>query len=332
MATLESGYSPSYSEKAAILTGNPNRVTVEVEDSIDKAFWSDLLCEICPEKEFHFDPYSTITKEKGIIKRIGKGKAQILKASSEFNEWHIGCVDSDYDWILSDYTNEGEIICKNKHLLQTYSYSIENLLCLSCTLADFCQTTTEESTNFNFIDYLDRLSKIVYPLLIWSAYLYSKGNHSFTPTAWRDILVNTEMNSEESLMLIEKKAKEKTEEFKKMSSDVLLEKKKFEEKLIRNKSISEDNAYLFVRGHELFDHILNSVLNPTIAKLRRMHYDSLKKANIDETSRRNELRKYQEKEKPIRELLYKNYQYKGNTSLYTSIISDVSKIWRSNDK
>ena len=39
MATLESAFNPTYSENASILTGNPNRVTVEVEDNIDKAFW-----------------------------------------------------------------------------------------------------------------------------------------------------------------------------------------------------------------------------------------------------------------------------------------------------
>ena len=43
MATLESGFNPTYSENASILTGNPNRVTVEVEDTIDRDFWSDLL-------------------------------------------------------------------------------------------------------------------------------------------------------------------------------------------------------------------------------------------------------------------------------------------------
>ena len=43
MATLITGYNPQYSENASILTGNPDRVTVEVEDNIDEAFWKDLL-------------------------------------------------------------------------------------------------------------------------------------------------------------------------------------------------------------------------------------------------------------------------------------------------
>ena len=116
MATLESGFNPTYSENASILTGNPNRVTVEVEDTIDRDFWSDLLEELCPEKEFHFDPYHTILNEDGSSERTGKGKSQIINASADFNAWHIGCVDSDYDWILSDYTDAGKTISGNKYL------------------------------------------------------------------------------------------------------------------------------------------------------------------------------------------------------------------------
>ena len=189
MATLESGFNPTYSENASILTGNPNRVTVEVEDTIDRDFWSDLLGELCPEKEFHFDPYHTILKDDGGSDRTGKGKSQIIKASSDFNVWHIGCVDSDYDWILSDHTEAGKAISSSKYLLQTYAYSIENLMCLSCTLGDFCCENTEETPELDFVDYLNRLSKAVYPLLVWSTYLCSKGNLSFTPAAWREVLV-----------------------------------------------------------------------------------------------------------------------------------------------
>lgn len=327
MATLESGYNPAYSESASILTGNPNRVTVEVEDTIDKDFWSDLLCEICPEKEFHFDPYHTVTKGDSITERTGKGKAQIIKASAEFNAWHIGCVDSDYDWILSAYTDNGKLITQNKHLLQTYAYSIENLMCLSCTLDDFCSAITEEKTDFNFVDYLNRLSKVVYPLLMWSVYLYSKGNLSFPPTAWRDVLVNTEKNPECSLALIEKKTKEKIEEFEKCFSEEILEKEDFVCSLISNKNITEDIAYLYVRGHELYDHILNTVLNPIVARLRRCHYDSLRKVDISEDFRKNKQREYQRKDKSVRELLSRNYLYKNQTSIYGMIRDDVSKIW-----
>lgn len=327
MATLESGFNPTYSENASILTGNPNRVTVEVEDTIDRDFWSDLLEELCPEKEFHFDPYHTILNEDGSSERTGKGKSQIINASADFNAWHIGCVDSDYDWILSDYTNAGKAISGNKYLLQTYAYSIENLMCLSCTLEDFCRENTEEATEFDFDDNLTRLSKAVYPLLVWSTYLCSKGNQDFTQTSWREVLVNTEKDPEASLAIIEAKAKAKIEEFDKKYADKIIDKEDFEFQTVCMKNITEDDAYLYVRGHELFDHILYSVLNPVITKLRNQHYAVLRASGTDEDTRKIALREYQAKDKPVEKMLSKNYRYKNNTLIYNKIRADVVQIW-----
>lgn len=327
MATLESGFNPTYSENASILTGNPNRVTVEVEDTIDRDFWSDLLGELCPEKEFHFDPYHTILNEDGSSERTGKGKSQIINASADFNAWHIGCVDSDYDWILSDYTEAGKTISGNKYLLQTYAYSIENLMCLSCTLGDFCSENTEETTDFDFDDYLTRLSKTVYPLLVWSTYLCSKGNQDFTQTAWHEVLVNTEKDPEASLAQIEAKAKAKIEEFDKKYAGEITEKEGFEFLNICQKDVIKEDAYLYVRGHELFDQILNSILSPIIIDLHNQHREALKKSNLDKEACKTALRAYQEKVKPVKALLSKNYRYKNHTLIYKKIETDVMQIW-----
>ncbi len=328
MATLESGFNPTYSKNASILAGNPNRVTVEVEDTIDRDFWSDLLGELCPEKEFHFDPYHTILHEDGSSEQTGKGKSQIINAASGFNAWHIGCVDSDYDWILSDYTDAGKTISSTKYLLQTYSYSIENLMCLSCTLEDLCHENTEELTEFDFEDYLTRLSKAIYPLLVWSTYLCSKGTQDFTSTDWRKVLVNTEENPEASLAHIETKAKAKIEELNKNFAGEITDKEDFEFTHICQKDVTEEEAYLYVRGHELFDQILNSVLIPLIINLRNQHRETLRTSNMDEETCKNALREYQEKVKPVKLLLSKNYRYKHNTLIYDKIWADVVQIWQ----
>jgi hypothetical protein len=187
MATLDSGLNSAYSQAAASLTGDENRVTVEVEDVVDKLFWEDFLRSACPQKNFHFSCHSS----KGDSKEKIKGKSRIMKAASTFNTFHIGCVDGDYDWLLSDLTDYGrELVC-NKCLLHTYAYSIENLLCFSSTLKTFCSNITEESVSVDFCDYIRCLSKIIYPLLVWSIYLFGKGNADFTPTAWGDVLIST---------------------------------------------------------------------------------------------------------------------------------------------
>ena len=325
MATLISAYTPDESKKASVLTGKPNRVTVEVEDNIDREFWRDLLSDLCPEKELHFNCYQTIVKGKDVV--LAKGKTRIIKMADTLNDYHIGCVDSDYDWLLSGFTEDGKVITGNKYLLQTYAYSIENLMCLSSTLVDFCCNTTEETTDFDFSGYMSRLSQAVYPLLIWSLYLYSQGIETFTPTAWRDVLVNTIRDAEASLAMVAEKTKEKVETLDKDFASEIDEKDKLEAKLADEKSVNSDNAYLFVRGHELFDHLLNSVLNPMMSALRQQHYKKLQNSDLDSENRKSSLRAYQAKDSSIKQLLSHNYRYKGQTDLYDKIAHDVSMIW-----
>ena len=326
MATLISAYNPSYSENASILTGNPNRVVVEIEDSVDKGFWENILKEQCPSKDFHFNPYHTVLNDNDMGNRV-KGKTRIMEIADQMNDWHIGCIDSDYDWILSDYCDKGKTINDNKYLLQTYAYSFENLLCLSSTLNDFCQETTEECTDVDFNDYVQKVSATIYPLLIWSLYLYSKKNHDFTPTAWHDILISTLKDTKASLTLIEEKVKAKFDELNTIHASEISERDNLKETLSKTKEVTEENAYLFVRGHELFHHLVNSILKPVIEELRRQHYNRIKESDMEEYSRKTALKEYSNKQQSVNKLLYKNYRYKGKTSIYDMICRDVAKIW-----
>ena len=326
MSTLISAYNPSYSEKEARLTGNLNRVKVEVESDIDAAFWENVLKELCPQKDFHFSPYYTNLTIVNTENRI-KGKSRILNMVDEMNDYHIGCIDSDYDWILSDFCDKGKNINDNKYLLQTYAYSFENLVCLSSTLNDFCQETTEESTDIDFTDYVQKVSATIYPLLIWSAYLYSKGNHDFTPTAWHDILISTLKDAEASLSLIKERVKAKLDELNTSHTSEIAERNNMQDSLSKEKGITEENAYLFVRGHELFDHLVNSILKPIIDGLRTQHYRNINESDMDKDARTIALNEYKKKHQSIEKLLYKNYRYKGQTFIYDKICEDVAKIW-----
>jgi hypothetical protein len=140
-------------------------------------------------------------------------------------------------------------------------------------------------------------------------------------------LVNTEKDPETSLAKIEAKAKAKIEEFDKKYADEILDKEDFEFQTVCMKGVTEDESYLFVRGHELFDHILYSVLNPVITKLRNQHYAVLRASGTDEETRKIALREYQAKDKPVEKMLSENYRYKNNTLIYKQIWADVMQIW-----
>lgn len=322
MSTLDSGLNSAYSQASAVLAGDQNRVTVEVEDRFDEVFWKDLLCGIYPQKNFHFTSFST--KNDPSKDRI-TGKSRIMNNAVSFNSFHIGCVDSDYDWLLSDKTPYGKELCRNKYLLQTYAYSFENLLCLAESLDCFCVEMTEDSSEGMLRDYVEKLSIALYPLLLWSIYLYGLGCHDFTPTAWHDILVNTQKNPEDSLAEIKKQIGDKLKELERVHASDCQEKDQLTTALVHSKSVTPENAYLFVRGHDLFDHLVYSVIGPVVSSLRQKHYNQLREST--DALKNDKLKEYQDKQKPVKYLLYKNFRYKELSGFYDKIANDAKRIW-----
>ena len=338
--SLQSALNPAYSQNAAVLTGNPNRVTVDVEDNIDALFWSDLLAGLQLGKDFHFSPYCTIKAESddAEVKRV-TGKSRIMNHAKDFNVNHIGCVDSDYDWLLSDKANYGRELCRNKFLLQTYAYSIENLLCFASTLNGFFNEITEENISVDFENYLKRLSHILYPLLTWSVYLCAKGGCDFALSIWGEVLVKEkckvqlskveagQLSAEFDLLLSEIKSRvdRKICELETDYAQEVEEKNKLVKQLLQNKGVSLDNAYLYVRGHDLLGHLVNAVVTPAVEFFRQRHYKELQK--LEETSRIDSLNRYNAKQESVRKLIYRNYGYKKISEIYNKIAQDASRIW-----
>lgn len=314
MATLVSAYNPDYSRNSAILTGNDNRVTVEVEDSIDEDFWRDLLDSEDTGKEFHFKTYRTITKKESYTE--SKGKSSIMFMASSFDRYHIGCVDADNDWLLSDTTEFGKILISNKYLLHSYGYSIENLMCCPETLADLVWKSCIEKTDFDFVTYVDNLSHAIYPLLIWSLYLYSIDSPDFTAKSWHKILSQDCSDTDRIAEIADTTIKELQVKHPDAEQGIKL----LEQQLESKKSLNQQNAYLFVRGHALFAHIFRSILKPITEELFSKHINDLsqeEKASYSKYVNNNRLE----------ELLSKNYNYKHKSQIYNHISEDVQKIW-----
>lgn len=315
MATLIEALTPRYSQQASVLTGNPNRVTVEVEDSIDAEFWGNILREQCPEKDFHFNPYQTIHKDKGYVEV--KGKSRIIKMADSLNGFHIGCVDSDYDWLLSDTSEIGKAMCSTPYLLQTYTYSIENLMCCPETLSTLVKKSCQENTEYGFVSYFESLSVIIYPLLIWSLYLKEQGCQDFTSGEWSEILLH-DSNDLEAMRL---KVSEKIKELKEKHANAEKEVKALEEKLHGKMNINASSAYQFVQGHALSNHVHRAVLKPIVESLSKKHIASLQE-ELDKASYYQHI-----KLNRIDLLLSHNYSYKSYSSHYNDILDDIAAMW-----
>ena len=137
--------------------------------------------------------------------------------------------------------------------------------------------------------------------------------------------MNTEKNAENSLAIVKNKIQTMTAELDEKYASEVIEKDEMAKTLVDEKDITEKDAYLYVRGHDLFDHLVNSVLDPVIAQLRSKHYSCLQ--NKDGSERRTALMAYQGKGKSVRELLQRNFRFKNQSPLYEKIKQDFSMIW-----
>jgi len=195
------------------------------------------------------------------------GKGIILKylqfCNQYLNRLKIA-IDSDYDYLL-DRRNFNI----QNHILQTYTYSIENYFCYVPSLENLCIESTQSNKQavFDFDKFLTEYSKIIYPIFIISL-LYEQNKTQFNKTTFYSIsdfcddgfIDFQKIKMEDiigSLVNLEKKVKNQVntlkpnfinEDFEEMKSN------------IEAKGATEENCYLFIQGHFLLERLLSPII------------------------------------------------------------------------
>lgn len=328
--SLKANANDKYYGNLSILIGKPTQIKVIVEDEQDISFWSDILCLVASNKTFDISPYQY--NDSG-YSDLAKGKLHILKLAkdSQLGKNFWGCVDSDYDYLLSDTSLNGQLIKTNPYLLQTYAYSIENLLCCPETLTGLCVKANKTNPHFDFIELMRSISNIVYPLLIWSLYLQSQNIQEFTPGQWKNVFScdkNLSTHSLEEIMLLLKEKVQQT------IVDIVLHHKQeidlksaFEKHLLEHYEINADNCYLYVRGHDLHKYIFNVFLKAIQNQSKSGHIAAIKASGADPEVIKNNINHYQSTIIDIEVLFNTNYEYKNYCSvLFSKMKKDILTI------
>ena len=98
------------------------RVVAEVEGYEDVAFWRAIL-----------DPYESPSLRVDISvpldRQLAKGTKTLLGRAAGCHPGHIMCVDSDFDFLFADQTDDSRIINSSPYIFHTYAYSTETYLC-----------------------------------------------------------------------------------------------------------------------------------------------------------------------------------------------------------
>ena len=221
------------------------KASVHLEDWEDVLYWDTVIQRVSPGR------YNYLAHSKADNGHLASGSSQCLKYMGYMSKLFFVCIDSDMNYLL-----QTENINADHYIAQTYTYSWEN----HYAEANELQTRLESvlptiAQQFDFRLFLSEYSKIVYhPLL---ALLYCLRNKD-SRLSRKDFAACLPHQCKAVELLGNGKgilSRISNELARMMNSSGILSDIDFvaEETHYLAMGLTEDNAYLHVRGHNLYD-------------------------------------------------------------------------------
>ena len=284
-----------YKNEYFLFSTEDYNMVVCIENDDDKPFWKFVFDEISGLKPaFHnFD-----------------GKNNILKFKELFDNEFVGCVDSDYDYILKK-----EYLAK-PYIFHTYVYAIENY-CICPKSLNKLVDRLNFNCPINFESLFEKLTPILNQAFLYDVYLMDKGQESirnrfkFSAIGYNDINETYILNFlSEKLLDID------------ISDDLSL----YQERIILDTHINENNLLFYIEGHIIFDSILNLLekLQTDNIKSKKQSIGSNNKYTSQE--KKNKINELNNKIFDIKTALRINYEkcfYNQTCSSLNQIILDI---------
>ena len=218
--------------------------SVHLEDGNDKGFWNAML------QTRHPGRYYFITHSRSPKGYDTKGCEQCLKYRPYLSKRFFICIDSDMRYLLQESNlDAANFIC------QTYTYSWENHYCESSALQQrFEKQCPNKVATFDFSAFLSELSKALYKPLLLLLYCLKNDKPDFNLRMFSACFPNQCKRVEladNGKSLIERI----TKNFEQHLNSQFAKSIDFdaEASYCNALDVNEENAYLHVRGHNIFD-------------------------------------------------------------------------------
>ncbi|MCF5844681.1 DUF4435 domain-containing protein [Aeromonas veronii] len=217
--------SSDFIESSALFSGD-NSLIVYVEGFEDIPFWKRILDDKLKIKVIAYGEYEKANGKGTITSAINKGEI-ILGRSL------IVALDSDYDNLLG---NNADIFAKET-VLQTYSYSIENLIWHPNNIDYACQIASCDHQNF--IDDALKKSIIDWSICIYPAFIKFLYDGADNEQLFNEIITSMEVDIKNFIV-------------KFSGTQINFENSDFIAKM-SEKGLNPETAFLFIRGHDYAD-------------------------------------------------------------------------------
>lgn len=219
---------------------------VHVEDADDIWFWQQLLSKYSPGR---YKFLRATTNEKG---HVTSGCTQCLKYKDFLSQKFFICIDSDLRYLSC------EDLRAEKGILQTYTYSWEN----HCTFAAKLQKDFNERTGgkipFDFCLFLEKYSHIVYRPFLLMLFQERVNHTGFRRGDFHRCIALQYQKGDENgngatfLKRMEENLTKADDIAGQCGFDFNAERERY-----AALGLHETNAYLYVRGHDLYNSLVS---------------------------------------------------------------------------
>ena len=300
------------------------RIVVYVESYDDVFFWRSVLGRyeddkltfdiMLPSRNLHLD-----RGKKAAISNMLKGVGRDM----------IACVDADYDYILQGATEMSRQMLENPYIFHTYAYAIENFQCYAKGLHETCvMVTLNDHRIFNFERFLQSYSQTIWPLFVWHVVFLQRRKMTmhFDMCEFNKVVVLPSVriqNPQWAIEYLSKKVRAKMfqleRRFPKLK-DALPE----TERMLRDLGINDNNTYLYIQGHHLFDLVVSPVVQTVCDILRNEQENDIRDRAVHSEQARTEIACYENSLGKVKMMMKKNTYYQFSPELQ-KILTDVER-------
>ena len=300
------------------------RIVVYVESYDDVFFWRSVLGRyeddkltfdiMLPSRNQHLD-----RGKKAAISNMLKGVGRDM----------IACVDADYDYILQGSTEMSRQMLENPYIFHTYAYAIENFQCYAKGLHETCvMVTLNDHRIFNFERFLQSYSQTIWPLFVWHVVFLQRRKMTmhFDMCEFNKVVVLPSVriqNPKWAVEYLSKKVRAKMfqleRRFPKLK-DALPE----TERMLRDLGINDNNTYLYIQGHHLFDLVVSPVVQTVCDILRNEQENDIRDRAVHSEQARTEIACYENSLGKVKMMMKKNTYYQFSPE-FQKILADVEK-------
>lgn len=301
--------------------GTKRLVKVYVEGYEDVAFWRCIFD--------HFrNPYLRFEISVPTRPDLPKGKKVLMSMIPTSSEEKLLCVDSDFDYLFGERTEQSRTVNNSRYMFHTYAYATENFLCYAPSLHNVCVKATKNDTRiFDFVKFMEEYSLIIYPVFLWYAYSAQMGTESvFTLNDFRSTVrlgyLDIKENGRSTLEWLRGNVSSRLRALESNYPQMQQPVEEFGRYLRDSKDVVPEQTYLYMHGHTLMDNVVMVLLTDVCDHLRKLSQARISSSSKEGIALRDEMSNYNNSLRSIRDVLLDNENY-TSCPLYKRLSLDI---------